>query len=69
MRRKVTKIKLVQIDFVPSWIEIDDSGNPISTERTVVGQLAFNCKSLPKDIQSALHDFILKQYTSMLASQ
>ena len=62
MGRKVTKIELVQVNFVPSWIETDDSGNPIGAERTVVGQLALDCKALPEDIQSALHDFILEQY-------
>jgi len=62
MGRKVTKIKLIQVNFVPSWVETDDDGNPASAEKTVVGQLAFDCNVLPEDIQLALHDFILEQY-------
>ncbi len=58
--RKYVKVKLVQVNFVPTWRNVDDEGYA-SNERTAVGQMALDANSLPEELQEVLRQFILEE--------
>ncbi len=58
----IVKIKLVQINFVPTWYTVDDDGKLTSSKRTAVGQLALDCDYLPETLRRQLRELIAEQY-------
>jgi len=62
----VVKIKLVQVNFVPTWYAVDDDGEITSSKRTAIGQLALDCTYLPETLQCKLRELIAEQYKHTL---
>lgn len=62
----IVKIKLVQVNFVPTWHTVDDDGKPTSSKRTAVGQLALDCAYLPETLAAKLRELIAEQYKHTL---
>lgn len=58
----IVKIKLVQVNFVPTWYTVDGDGKPVSSKRTAVGQLAFDCAYLPETLAAELRELIAGQF-------
>lgn len=52
MSRKITSvsIKLVSIDFVPTWEDVSQPG----IKHTVIGQMSIDTKDLPEKMQEQL---------------
>ena len=64
----VVEIKLVQVNFVPTTYEVDDEGNRLTTPRTVIGQLAFDCAALPENMQTQLREIIAQAYAIQIGA-
>lgn len=58
----VVEIKLVQVNFVPTWHTVDDDGKTTSSKRTAIGQLALDCAYLPETLRRQLRELIAEQY-------
>ena len=56
--RKYVKVNLVQVNFVPTWV--DEKDGVVSNERTSVGQMALKANSLPEELQEVLRQLILE---------
>ena len=62
----IVEIKLVQVNFVPTWYTVDDDGKPTSPKRTAIGQLGYNCVYLPETLQRKLRELIAEEYKHTL---
>ena len=62
----IVEIKLVQINFVPTWHTVEDDGKPTSLKRTAVGQLALDCAYLPEMLRRKLRELVAEQYKHSL---
>ena len=65
----IVKIKLVQVNFVPTTYEVDDKGNRLTMPRTVIGQLALDCEFLPDDVQAQLREIIVQAYATQIGAK
>lgn len=59
---QIVEIKLVQVNFVPTWYMVDDDGKVTSPKRTAVGQMAFDCAYLPETLRRELCELIAEEY-------
>lgn len=62
----VVEIKLVQVNFVPTWYTVDDDGYTTSPKRTAISQLALDCAYLPETLQHKLRELVAEQYKCSL---
>lgn len=52
-KKLVINIKLISVDFVPTWWFEDDEGNG-GTKTTPIGQMSLDAEQLPEEIVEAL---------------
>ena len=65
MEKVIVEIRLTQVNFVPTRYKVDAEG--LTSKRTVIGQLAFDCEFLPDNLRAQLEEIICREYAKTVS--
>lgn len=52
------EFKMVSVDFIPRWTEVDDKGKPTGRFKSVIGERMIKFEDLPSNLQTQLTEFV-----------